>query len=418
MNDNDREKIALFRFAIISPILNGQVQNQKEYLAKITAKTHNVPYYGPKEYVPKTIQCWLRDYRRGGFNALKPKRRSDYGHSRKVYPELKEKLISLRKDKPDISVSLFYDQLIAKKVIKPSDVSYSTIYRIFKREGLLTNTPRKEAHRLRFAHPDVNAMWQGDFMVGPYLKIGKKKVKTHLFTFIDDCSRIIPYAMFLPTERFSSISKVFSEAILRRGLPQLLYVDNGKIYRSGMLQFACASLGITLVHTKPYDSAAKGKVERFFLTVRKRFIPLLSEKDLSSFEYLNERFFNWLEKDYHRKVHSALGITPMDKYMSQIDKVKMVDDPKALKNIFFKRVKRKVKHDRTISLNNILYEVPPTLIGKRIEVRFDPETFDQVLIYQEGKMIAQAKKVIFADNARIKRKGNISFKNIIKEGDN
>ncbi len=104
--------------------------------------------------------------------------------------------------------------------------------------------------------------------------------------------------------------------------------------------------------------------------------------------------------------------------MSQIDKVKMVDDPKALKNIFFKRVKRKVKHDRTISLNNILYEVPPTLIGKRIEVRFDPETLDQVLIYQEGKMIAQAKKVIFADNARIKRKGNISFKNIIKEGDN
>ena len=261
MTDNDREKIALFRFAIISPILNGQVQNQKEYLEEITAKTHNVPYYGSKEYVPKTIQCWLRDYRRGGFNALKPKRRSDHGHSRKVYPELKEKLVSLRKDKPDISVSLFYDQLIAKKVIKPSDVSYSTIYRIFKREGLLTNTPRKEAHRLRFAHPDVNAMWQGDFMVGPYLKIDKKKVKTHLFAFIDDCSRIIPYALFLPTERFSSISKVFSEAILRRGLPQLLYVDNGKIYRSGMLQFACASLGITLVHTKPYDPSSKGYVK-------------------------------------------------------------------------------------------------------------------------------------------------------------
>jgi len=159
-----------------------------------------------------------------------------------------------------------------------------------------------------------------------------------------------------------------------------------------MLQFACASLGITLVHTKPYDSAAKGKVERAFLTVRKRFIPLLIEKDLSSFENLNERFFDWLEKDYHRKVHSALGTTPIDKYMSQIDKVKMVDNPKTLKTIFFKRVNRKVKHDRTISLNNILYE--------------------------EGKMIGQAKKVIFADNARIKRKGNISFKNIIKKGDN
>lgn len=418
MTDNDREKIALFRFAIISPILNGQVRNQNDYLSEITAKTHNVPYYGSREYVPKTIQGWLRDYRRGGFDALKPKRRSDFGKSRKIFPELKARLVNLRKESPNISVSLFYDQLIAQKEINPSDVSYSTIYRLFKREDLLTNNLRKEAHRLRFAHPDVNAMWQGDFMVGPYLKIGKKKVKTHLFAFIDDCSRIIPYAMFLPTEKFSSISKVFSEAILRRGIPQLLYVDNGKIYRSGMLQFACGFLGITLVHTKPYDAASKGKIERFFLTVRKRFIPLLTEKELSSFSVLNERFFDWLEKDYHRKVHSALDVTPIDKYMSQIDKIKMVDNPKTLKTIFFKRVKRKVKHDRTISLNKTLYEVPPTLIGKKVEVRFDPETFDQVLLYEEGKCIAQAKKVNFADNARIKRKGNISFKNIIKEGDN
>ena len=133
---------------------------------------------------------------------------------------------------------------------------------------------------------------------------------------------------------------------------------------------------------------------------------------------LNQRFSIWLEKDYHRKIHSALGISPIEKYMSQIDKVKMVDNPKTLKTIFFKRVKRKVKHDRTISLNKMLFEVPPTLIGKRIEVRFDPETFDQVILYEEGQLIGQAKKVIFADNARIKRKGNISFKNIIKEGDN
>jgi len=334
MTDNDREKIALFRYALISPILSGQVQNQKEYLSEITAKTHNVPYYGPKEYVPKTIQCWLRDYRRGGFDAfdaLKPKRRSDYGRSRKVYPKLKEKLVTLRKEKPDISVSLFYDQLLTHKVIKPSDVSYSTIYRIFKREGLLTNTPRKEAHRLRFAHPDVNAMWQGDFMVGPYLKIGKKKVKTHLFAFIDDCSRIIPYAMFLPTERFSSISKVFSEAILRRGLPQLLYVDNGKIYRSGMLQFACASLGITLVHTKPYDSAAKGKVERFFLTVRKRFIPLLIEKELSSFEYLNERFSTGWKKITIVRSILPLGLPPWKSTCHKSIRLKWSMTPKPLK---------------------------------------------------------------------------------------
>ena len=416
MTDNDREKIALFRFGLISPILNGQVVNQKEYLAEITAKPYNVPYYGLKEYVPKTIQGWLRDYRRGGFDALKPKRRSDRGKSRKISPELKAKLLELRREKMNISVSLFYDQLIAKKEIFPSDVSYSTVYRLFKREDLLYNSPRKEGDRRRFAHDTVNTLWQGDFMVGPYLKINGKKVKTNLFAFIGDCSRIMPYAMFLNSEKFSSVRTVFSEALLRRGVPRLLYVDNGKIYRSDMLHFACASLGITLIHTKPYDAASKGNIESFFLTVRKRFLPLLNEDDLSSLDNLNQKFFCWLEKDYHRKIHSSLGTTPLDKYMSQIDRVNVIDNPDKLKMIFLKREKRKVKHDRTISVNNELYEVPPTLIGKRIEIRFDPETYDDIFIYDDDQYLGKAQKVIFADNAHVKRNRNISFQNIFKEG--
>jgi len=417
MNDNDREQIALFRFGLISPILNGQVKNQKEYLAKITAQVHNVPYYGPREYVPKTIYRWLLDYRRGGFEALKPKKRSDHGKSRKISLELKEKLLNLRKEHPDLSVSLFYDQLVAKGEILPSEVSYSTLYRFFKREGLLNNSPRKEEDRRRFAYDTVNTLWQGDFMVGPYLKINGKKIKTYLFAFIDDCSRIVPYAMFLKTEKFSAVRKVLSESILRRGIPKLLYVDNGKVYRSDMLHFACASLGITLIHTKPYDAPSKGKIERFFLTVRKRFLPLLTENELSSLDILNQKFFKWLEEDYHRKAHSALGMTPLDKYMSQISKVKTIDDPDKLKMIFLKREKRKVKHDGTISVNSKLYEVPPTLIGKQIEVRFDPETFEEIFIYDDGKCIGKANPVIYADNAHVKRERNLSFQEMMKEDD-
>jgi putative transposase len=417
MTDNDREKIALFRFSLISPILNGQVVNQKEYLAEVTAKVHDVPYYGPKEYVPKTVQGWLRDYHRGGFEALKPKKRSDRGKSRKIYPELKANLLKLRRENMNVSVSLFYDQLIAKKIILPSDISYSTVYRMFKREDLLYNSPRKEGDRRRFAHDTVNALWQGDFMVGPYLKLNGKKIRTNLFAFIDDCSRVVPYAMFLTSEKFSSLRTVFSEALLRRGLPKLLYVDNGKIYRSDMLHLACAALGITLIHTKPYDAASKGKIERFFLTVRKRFLPLLTEDDLCSLDRLNQRFFDWLETDYHRKVHSSLATTPLDKFMSQIDQVKVIDDPERLKLIFLKREKRKVKHDRTISVNSELYEVPPALIGKRIEIRFDPETYEQIFIYDDGYLLGQARKVIFADNAHVKRNRNISFQNILNEGD-
>lgn len=417
MTDNDREKIALFRFRIISPILNCQVKNQKEYMSRVTAKVHNVPYYGLKEYVPKTVYCWLRNYRRGGFEALKPKKRSDRGRSRKITPLLKEKLLAAREKMPHYSVSLFYDRLVTEGEILPSEISYSTVLRFLKKEGLDCRAPRKEGDRKRFSHDKVNALWQGDTMVGPYLTVEGKKFKTFLFAFIDDCSRIIPYGMFLRTEKFSAVRYVLSQAILRRGIPRLLYVDNGKIYRSDMLHFACASLGITLIHTKPYDAASKGKIERFFLTVRKRFIPLLGEKELSSLENLNQRFFLWLEEDYHRKIHSGTEMTPLDKYMSQISDVNTFADPEKLKMIFLKRDKRRVKHDATISVNKKLYEVPPVLIGKKLEIRFDPETYEEIFIYNDGKMLGKAKPVIYSDNAKAKRKKKLSFTNMMKEGD-
>jgi len=258
MTDNDREQIALFRFSLISPILNGQVENQSKYFAKVAAKKHNVPYYGVKDYSPKTISLWVYDYQKKGFNGLKPKSRSDKGKSRKLTPELKEVILEARKKHPERSVSLLYDQLIAKKKILPSQVSYSTVYRFLKKNDRLVNSPRREEKRRRFAYDQVNMLWQGDEMYGPYLNLDGKKKQAFLFAFIDDCSRIIPYAKFLTTEKFVAVQKVLSEAILRRGIPKLLYVDNSKVYRSDNLHFACASLGITLIHTKPYDAASKG----------------------------------------------------------------------------------------------------------------------------------------------------------------
>jgi len=163
MTDNDREQIALFRFSLISPILNRQVKKQNEYLAKVAAKKHNVPYYGVREYSPKTIAMWVRAYRKGGFEGLKPKPRNDKGKSRVLTPELKEVILEAREDHPDRSVSLLYDQLITEKKMLPSQASYSTVYRFLKKKNLLVNSPRKEENRRRFAYDQVNMLWQGDY---------------------------------------------------------------------------------------------------------------------------------------------------------------------------------------------------------------------------------------------------------------
>ncbi|MCF6094016.1 DDE-type integrase/transposase/recombinase [Microaerobacter geothermalis] len=417
MDEKTRESIALFRFGLIAPLMNGQVKDPKAYLQKLASQKHQVPYYGEREFVAKTIQSWLRCYQRYGFEALKPKHRSDRGTSRALTSEDQDHLLSLRKKHPGIPASVFYDQLIEDGEILPKEVSYTTIYRLLKKHGLLGKELLQSPDRKRFAYDTVNMLWQGDLSEGVYLSTDSgKKLKTYLIAFIDDCSRIVPFAQFFPNEKFDGLRTVFKEALIRRGLPKIVYADNGKIYRADTLHVACASLGITLTHTQPYDAASKGKIERFFRTVKTRFFTRLRVRPATSLQELNERFWQWLEEDYHRKPHASLeGKTPLEVYLSQVDRVRMLGDPALLDPLFLKRDHRKVKHDATFSLHGQLYEVPPRFIGQRIEVRYDESN---IWVYEDGQAIIEAKPVNFTDNAHVKRdRPQMSFQSLTEEGE-
>ena len=241
MTNADREQIALFRYGLIAPLLNDQVHSKQDYLAQSCGKVHEVPYYGRKEFAPKTLEGWLRDYRRGGFVALKPKGRSDHGVSRVISPELKEKMITLRNNNRDLSVVLFYEELVKKQILTPEQVSYHSVYRLLKAQQLLWPDDKASQERKRFSYDKVNTLWQGDMSIGPYLTISGRKLKTHLFAFIDDCSRLVPFAQFSFTEKFSPMKAVLKESILRRGIPKMIYVDNGKVYHARELHLACAA---------------------------------------------------------------------------------------------------------------------------------------------------------------------------------
>ncbi|BBB89408.1 DDE-type integrase/transposase/recombinase [Methylomusa anaerophila] len=403
MTNEDREQVALFRYGLIAPLLNDQVDSKQDYLSEICAKFHEVPYYGRKEFAPKTLEGWLRDYRRGGFVALKPKGRSDRGRSRVISPELKEQIIASRQKNRELSVVLFYEKLVKNTVLAPDKVSYHSVYRLLKSQQLLWPEEKALKERKRFSYDKVNILWQGDMSIGPYLTIGGKKLKTHLFAFIDDCSRLVPFAQFSFTEKFSPMKAVLKESILRRGVPKMIYVDNGKVYHARELHLACAALGITLTHTQPYDPQSKGKIERFFGTVRRRFYPLLANNMPKSLDDLNAQFWKWLESDYNRKPHSALDMSPFDLFLSQPSSVRLYTDPYALERLFFKREYRKVKHDATITLSNRLFEVPAKLVGQRIEVRYDPESPEQVYIYDNDIQVGVAAPVSFRDNSQVKR---------------
>lgn len=413
LSSKDREAIALKKFSLISPVLNGQVEKHREYFETLCVKPIDMPYFGPRVYSPKTLISWLSEYRRGGIEALKPGYRNDRGRSRKVSPEIAEKIRTKRAQMPRISTILLYEELVRERAFLPEQLSKATFYRFLAANPELAagrdpdNPGEKELKR--FSHQWVNELWQTDIMYGPYLRINKSKKQTYLFAFIDDASRLITHARFSFSQNFAAMRTALKEAILKRGVPKMIYTDNGKVYRNGQLTLLCAGLGCSLIHTEPFAPNAKGKVERFFHTVRQRFLTRLDLSGLKNIDELNLRFWQWLEEDYHRKAHSALNMSPLDFFMSQAHRINLLSDPNLLDEFFLLRINRKVNHDATLSVETILYETDQSLACSRVEVRYEPAWLSipsrPLLLYRDGCKIGEARQVNFYDNSRIKRRG-------------
>jgi len=421
MTNEEREAVALFRYGLIAPILNRHC-DRYAYLQEICAQKHNVPYYGLKEFSLSTVERWLSCYRKWGFEELKPKARSDKGHTRALSEEDQDAVLDLRRKNMHLSTASFYDLCVKREVFEPQNVSYHSVSRLLSNHKLVRMDKDPSVQRKRFAYDTVNTLWQGDMSVGPYLTIGRRKCRTFLFAFLDDCSRLIPYAQFFFNENFEPMKTVLKEAMLRRGQPRMLYVDNGKVYTTNTLHLACAKLGISLVHTKPYDPEAKGKIERFFGTVRRCFYPTLVNEPVNSLDELNKRFEEWLDNDYHRKVHSSLEKTPLDVYMSQIDRIRHVSDPAALDLIFWHRLTRKVRSDGTITIQKKLFQVPLRYVGTRIEVRFDNYPPKEVFVFESDVSICAAEHVQIHENAHVRRardipENPIDFRDVFSGGD-
>jgi hypothetical protein len=414
MDDKTRNAIALKKFSIIGPVLNGQVKSNTEYFKQVASSPIEMPYYGVRNYSYKTLESWLCDYNKRGLDGLIRGCRSDKGKSRKISTEIGEEILNRRKSNPKIPVSILYEQMVSEGIIDPGNISRPTVYRYIEDLSLAGELKDDEkAESLRFSHEHVGDLWQGDVMYGPYITIGKKKVQTYLHMFIDDASRYPVYSQFYMSQNFETLRHCFKEAVLRRGIPKLVYTDNAKIYRSQQFEYICASLGCTLLHSQPFVPQGRGKVERMFSTVRMRFLGNLDASLLKDVDDLNQRYFKWLEDDYKKKSHKGLNdLTPHDVFMSQISNVNLVNDIDRINENFLLRITRKIQPDATIQIENILYETDSRFSGKRMEIRYEPEWLNDfskpLYIYEEGKKLGEAKVVRFHDNAHVLRrfKGN------------
>ena len=271
-------------------------------------------------------------------------------------------------------------------------------------------------HR-RFAFANAGDFWMSDVMHGPaVVHTKKRKRKTYLIAFIDDATRVVPYATFAFSESNTDFLPALMQAILRRGVPRRLFVDNGSAYRSHHLQLVMAKIGVTLIHARPRHPQAKGKIERWFRTVRTRLLVRLTANDLSSLDALNRRLWAWVESEYHHTPHRGLDQqTPLDRWGQVGDEVGNADDLD-LDDLFLFEAHRKVKKDRTVSLDGVHYEVDASLVDERVTLRFDPKNRKKVQVAFEGRRYADAQQVDTHANCFVKRdKPGVKYSDLSKD---
>ena len=410
IDEKTRVAISLKRFSLISPIINGQISNISEYCRDVTRNPIEMPHYGSKNYAPKTINTWYSDYIRGGIDALKPRSRSDKGMPRALQPEMSERIMQKLKEYPKAPATVIYDMLIDERAFLKKDASLATVRRFIRKNRAGVDETQK-TQMLRFSKEHVNQLWETDLMFGPYVGTKKKQV-TYLLAYIDDASRLITHAEFYLTQNIVSLRSSFKEAVLRRGIPKILYTDNGRIYRSQSFEYLCANLGVALLHCAVDAAYQKGKIERFFRTVRLRFLSAIKRADLESIDTLNDKFKTWLLNDYQKRPHDGIsGETPLNFFLKQADKVDLITDLSEFNRKLLISIKRTVKKDATISFNSELYETEMHLAGERLDVKYDPDSgagIDELFLFRGDQPLGVARLINFVDNSKRKRTGGKS----------
>lgn len=381
MTEEQKKQVAVFRFGVIHEFTGSTRLDRGEteaLLREKCARQWEIPFSTRTRISRSTIVRWVSTYLASGgkLESLSPRGRNDAGRLRAVDEETGLALLALRREKPKLPVSALVELLDERQGASGQDrlPSLSTVYRFLHQHDLMAPAAAQEDRR-KFEAELPNDLWQSDVMHGPLVRLGEKRRKSYLIAFLDDHSRLIPHGAFYPSEGLSSFLEAFSQALLKRGLPRKLYVDNGSAFRSRQLAYTAAALGIALVHARPYRPQGKGKIERFFRTVQTQWLPRVTGESLDA---LNASFEQWLHETYHPRVHSATGQSPFERFTSRLECLRAA--PPDLRDYFRQSVRRRVNKDRSVVVHKRLFEAPVALVGKQVEILYHPESPELVEI--------------------------------------
>jgi len=406
MTKDQKKDVALFRYSIISELVNAKDPDwgeQERLIREKCARKWSIPFSEKTSIGRTCILNWAKAYKdsNGDIRSLYPRERSDKGKSRAMDKDTCLGLIRLRNRMPKATVPILIEQMEEQNMVTPgTGLKQSNVYRFLNQNGLMERTPKPEDRR-KFEAESPNDLWQSDVMHGPRVDVDSKLRKTYLIAIIDDHSRLIPHAEFYLSEALALYLDALEQAFSKRGLPRKLYVDNGPAFRSKHLEYITASLNVALIHARPYKPQGKGKIERWFKTVRTNFLPRFKGNSLLE---LNETLAIWINDIYHQRKHGATGQSPFGRFTSKMECLRSA--PENLRDYFRKVARRKVAKDRSITFKGNLYEVPVPLIGQQVELLYHENEPEHIEIIWKNKSYGIVRPVDLHINCRVKRDEN------------
>ena len=402
---------ALFRLSVLGPLASRDRLDRGELqtlLRDLAAKSYAIPNSRRVFLSAKTIEGWYYAWLRGGIDALTPQVRRDQGQS-KLPETLQEAVLTAKKEQPARSLSTILDLVRRARIPGAQEASRSSIHRLLQQHGLsaLTGSAAEPVERRTFVAAHAGDIWYGDVMHGPKVAHGGRLRKSYLVSFMDDASRLITHSAFCLAETALEVEGVLKQALLKRGLPKRLVIDNGAAYRAASLQGICARLEIRLVYCRPYTPEGKGKLERYHRTCRNRFLSELDLAVVRDLADLNARLWAWLEESYHQTPHRGLeGRTPLERYRQDLIHIRPLGAfAPRLDDLFRHRHDRRVRKDGTVSYEGRYFEVPYELTGTTVTLVVEPQTQTVVAVESaQGKPLGAATLLDpIANNRRCRR---------------
>jgi putative transposase len=392
------EELAIKRFQLISPLLaEGLDAAKAKQLKDQIVKTSGLS--------ERSIRRYVAQFREEGFGGLKPKGKKSTSKSEAIPAHLLDQAILLRKEVPSRSIAQIIQILEWEGLAEPGQLKRSTLQEKLSEKGYSSRHMRLYSQTgvaaRRFQKRHRNQLWQSDIKYGPYLPIGLNgsKKQVYLVAIIDDATRFVVHAAFYPTLDSRIIEDAFRQAIQKYGVPEAVYFDNGKQFRTKWMSRTCSKIGTRLIYAKPYSAESKGKIERFNRVIDSFLSEAVLEKP-NTLDRLNELFQVWLTECYHDKPHSGLGenISPESAFRSDRKALRFIDQ-NTLSNAFLHCETRKVDKSGCISFLDQKYEVGLTFVGRQVDIIYDPSDLEELTIEYEGYTPWKSKKLVIGERS-------------------